>query len=45
MPNEFNLPSIHNDDMDAFSVSAMHISDNLHVGTPVGGISFMGEKN
>ena len=45
MPNELNLPSILNDDVDAFSVSAMNISEKLHVGRPFGGISFIWKKN
>ena len=45
MPNELNLPSILNDDVDAFSVSAMNISKKLHVGRPFGGISFIWKIN
>ena len=35
MLNELNLPSQLNDDVDAFSVSAMNISEKLHVGRPI----------
>ena len=39
MPNEICLPSLLSDDVDAFSVSAMNISEKLHVGRQIGGIS------
>ena len=41
MPNELNLPSLLNDDVDAFSVSAMNISGSFHVGRPFVGVSFI----
>ena len=44
MPKELNLPSIPNDDVDAFSVSAMNISDKLHMSRPFGGDSFILKK-
>ena len=45
MPNELNFPSILNDDVDAFSVSAMNISEKLHFGKSFGGTSFIQKNN
>ena len=45
MPNELILPSILNDDVDVFSVSAMKTSEKLHAGRPFGGNSFIWKKN
>ena len=44
MTNELNLPSILNDDVEAFSVSAMNIWEKLHVGRTFGGISVIWKK-
>ena len=45
MPNELDLLSILNDGVDAFSASAMNISEKLHVGRSFGGISFIWKKS
>ena len=45
MPNELNLPSILNDDVDAFSVFSKNISEKLHVSRPFGGIFFTWKNN
>ena len=44
MPNELKLPSILDDNVDAFSVSAMHISEKLHRRRLSSGISFILKK-
>ena len=36
MPNELNIPSILNDNVNAFPVSAINISENLHTDRPFG---------
>ena len=45
MQNELNLPSLLNNDVDAFSVSATIIREELHVGRPFGGIFFIWKEN
>ena len=44
VPGELNLPYIFSDDIDAFSVSAMKISEKSHIGLSFGGIFFIWKR-